>query len=535
RHLSTATATRQQVEDLSLFVKDGYSFHGPLRNPKVQRKYAIKHLDYLWGSRAPRKAMEPDSVSFFGFPKEWTPPEASFAVRGIKNRDSVAFTRDEIVSPNKTVTAVVEDSFCNLKDPRRAFRTSQIVLKDLKNPNQDPEILVPTEKPRSVLRMLGWGSDGTELYYANLGPRLSSLNAISVTGNAREIYREEAGFSLPNPSSEISNDRRTVVLVRTTNIIPDELVKIDLISGRLTTLWSPNNTFKTKAQPRVRFLAVEGCDADFYGRLYLPSDYDKGKKYPLVFTNYVSGPGFDASVGDEVPVLAFVNQGIAVFAMNSREANITSSTRDFRFEISRMEKPLCALEWVHRRLTDEGVIDPQRCGLTGLSYGAEIAMYAYWKTKIFRAVSVAAGSVEPTTYVSGGIPFATFLDSQGFDPPDVSYGRWRELSAGLNGRPDLPPLLIQSSDGEEYFTVETWFRLRRAGAAVEWYEYPGEGHVKRGPANKWWVYQRNLDWFRYWLKSEEDPDSAKAEQYVRWHKLQKLGPKDDPRPVQKVP
>jgi hypothetical protein len=28
-----------------------------------------------------------------------------------------------------------------------------------------------------------------------------------------------------------------------------------------------------------------------------------------------------------------------------------------------------------------------------------------------------------------------------------------------------------------------------------------------------------VDWYSFWLKGEEDPDSAKAEQYVRWKKM----------------
>jgi hypothetical protein len=28
-----------------------------------------------------------------------------------------------------------------------------------------------------------------------------------------------------------------------------------------------------------------------------------------------------------------------------------------------------------------------------------------------------------------------------------------------------------------------------------------------------------VDWFRFWLKNEEDPDPAKAEQYKRWREL----------------
>jgi len=51
---------------------------------------------------------------------------------------------------------------------------------------------------------------------------------------------------------------------------------------------------------------------------------------------------------------------------------------------------------------------------------------------------------------------------------------------------------------------------------VEWYIYLDEGHVKFQPRGKLVVYQRNLDWMRFWLQGEEDPDTAKAEQYAWW-------------------
>ena len=34
--------------------------------------------------------------------------------------------------------------------------------------------------------------------------------------------------------------------------------------------------------------------------------------------------------------------------------------------------------------------------------------------------------------------------------------------------------------------------------------------------------QGDVDWFRFWLKGEEDPDPTKAEQYARWRELRKL-------------
>ena len=34
--------------------------------------------------------------------------------------------------------------------------------------------------------------------------------------------------------------------------------------------------------------------------------------------------------------------------------------------------------------------------------------------------------------------------------------------------------------------------------------------------------QGNMDRFCFWLKGEEDPDPAKAEQYARWRELRTL-------------
>lgn len=45
------------------------------------------------------------------------------------------------------------------------------------------------------------------------------------------------------------------------------------------------------------------------------------------------------------------------------------------------------------------------------------------------------------------------------------------------------------------------------------------------------AYERNLDWFRYWLQGYEDPNPAKAEQYKHWEAMcdaQKTNRPDSP-------
>jgi dipeptidyl aminopeptidase/acylaminoacyl peptidase len=514
--------TQAQPEDRALLVKDGYRFYGPLTNPKTRGKFIIQKWNYSWGEQAPTEVGSPEAPSYLGFPDEWAEgrPDSNIALK--QSTSEKVSLKDQTPSPDTTRIAFVEEAMRDLQSPGFSYRVSRIIVKQTRNGDAQPLVLVPYGSHEMSFTILGWSPDGKRLYYLCLAPQFSSVNSVTLEGRTREIWKDESG--LTTGPGRISEDGNTAVFVRSTNVTPDELLKVDLQTGSSTVLVSPNAVFQTKTLPTVRFMPIEGISGDFYGRLYLPVGDEKGKRYPLVFTNYVSGPGFYASVGDEVPILTLTAHGIAVFALNSRGVNEASQTGDFRMEISRVQRPLRAMEWVRRKLTEQGIIDPERCGLTGLSYGAEIAMYAYWKSTIFRAISVASTSWEPMNYVLAGMPYSKFLDKRGFAlPDDGAYTKWKELSAGLNARSDLPPLLIQSSDDEEYFgTIETWFRLRRTGAQVEWYEYPNEGHVKRSPDDKWWVYQRNLDWLRFWLKDEEDPDPTKAEQYTRWRELRNL-------------
>jgi hypothetical protein len=47
-------------------------------------------------------------------------------------------------------------------------------------------------------------------------------------------------------------------------------------------------------------------------------------------------------------------------------------------------------------------------------------------------------------------------------------------------------------------------------------------HVMTNPTQRLAAENTNVDWFRFWLKGEEDPDLAKADQYGRWRELRLL-------------
>ena len=77
------------------------------------------------------------------------------------------------------------------------------------------------------------------------------------------------------------------------------------------------------------------------------------------------------------------------------------------------------MEHLAKALVEEGLIDGERIGIHGLSYGAEIAMYALWKSKLFRTASVAATSWTPSRFPDGGLNYVKDLEARGFSDPDA--------------------------------------------------------------------------------------------------------------------
>jgi hypothetical protein len=463
-----ATQANSEPKDAALLVKDGFEPY-LLTNPKKGPATIIRNWEVRWDSVQALELPSDSTPQYFNFPAEdyWDGKELR-TLPGRRIPELVEHTHSPVLNQSQDQPEIVVDAGAEKSIVRLVKgRTSRTIL-------EDDSILVP--------------------YYAES------------TDPRRRAY--------------ISNDERVAVVLRSTNFMPDELVRIDALAGTMVAIFSPNDIFREKTKGlSVRLMSAPAESGGVSGRLFLPRNYVKGEKYPLVFTTYLGTPGFNLS--DEVPILPLLDHGIAVFALHATDlAIIPGRNGNLDAQLQRVERPRQSMEWVIRILANEGIIDPDKCGVSGLSYGSEISMYAYWRSTAFRTVSSTTASWDPMAYSIGGPAFATALDDRGLlRPQDGTYERWKRISASLNARPTLPPLLWQSPESERIEEMQSWQELRRAGAQVEWLEYPGEGHSKRHPANEWWVNQRNLDWFRFWLKNEEDPDRGEAEQYARWREM----------------
>jgi dipeptidyl aminopeptidase/acylaminoacyl peptidase len=304
----------------------------------------------------------------------------------------------------------------------------------------------------------------------------------------------------------------------------------------------------TLAHPEeVRWRTSTGFEAS--GLLLLPTNYAKGTKYPLVIHTKPFGSFFVCSFGD-FPSFApqpLANAGV----MYLGQIGTTDSTQreeDYypkgypgyqgRGGVAEAAFAMDLWESAVKALDEQGLVDSSRVGIIGFSRTGWYTEYILAHSKVhYRAATVAdnaqyslgeywllhdAGTIKLQDLTYGGPPYGATLKN------------WLDHSVSFNlDKIHTPLLMEQMGYGIHYDKVEApplslavsfevFSGLNRLNKPVELYYYPNEDHTPEHPQARLATMQRNVDWFRFWLKGEEDPDPAKAEQYKRWRELRKL-------------
>jgi dipeptidyl aminopeptidase/acylaminoacyl peptidase len=312
---------------------------------------------------------------------------------------------------------------------------------------------------------------------------------------------------------------------------PRRVVLLDPATGKSELVFDPNPEFKSirlGSVRRLRWRNARGLEA--WGDLVLPAGRRRGRKLPLVVVQYHSRGFLRGGTGDEYPVFLLAERGFAVLSLE-RPPSVAMSVPGLKT----VEAANTANQqgWADRRslfsslqagvrlALATGDIDPARLGITGLSDGATSARFALINSDLFAAAAISSCCVEPKTAMTyGGIAFAEFNRAIGFPPATVDDPAfWRPMSLALNaGRMDTP-LLMQLADEEYLLALEAFEALRENEKPVEMYVFPDEQHIKTQPAHRLAIYERNLDWFDFWLRCREDPAAGKARQYERWRAM----------------
>lgn len=358
------------------------------------------------------------------------------------------------------------------------------------------------------------------------------LARIRRSGEVQELTA--AGSSLTNCS--IDKAFTMGVCISQSMTSPPELVRFDPRQGGIVPVESlaPRHAAiaPLKVVPRT-WTNRHGYVAS--GFVVYPRHYRVGRKYPAILVTHGSDAD-ETFVNEgfqwEYPVQAWAEKGYVVIAMNEPAA---SGSKDIQAALAQWggSKPgplpikrVQDLIWINdvlsfedaiKELAAEGLVDADRVGIAGYSFGSQTVNVTMTQSKMFRAASSGDGGyLEPHGYFVATRSYRQIFGGSPFDPAAVP--NYQRLSPTFRAAKAAGPVLQQVASGSAS-QLALHVALREAGVPSELVYYPNESHLFHQPKHRLAAMRENIDWFDFWLLGKEDPDPAKARQYRRWQAM----------------
>jgi hypothetical protein len=304
------------------------------------------------------------------------------------------------------------------------------------------------------------------------------------------------------------------------------IVALDPEDSRKSLLMDLNPDFKNLAFGRVE--QVEWTDTagnKVSGGLYWPPDFVAGRKYPLVIQTHGFNPdrfSIDGPWGTAFAAQPLASKGVFVLQVNDISARWSQTPDEAPHAMVTYEE---AINFLDKR----NLIDRNKVGLMGFSRTCLYVAYTLTHSKYtFSAGIIADG---PDAGYFQYMAFSNANPSLAIDAEALNGGApfGDALSLWLDRSPPFlmdrvrAPLQIQALGSASLLLQWEWFTgLSRLQKPVDMLYIPHGTHTLEKPWERMVSQQGAVDWFCFWLKGEEDPDPAKAEQYERWRDLRKL-------------
>ena len=351
-----------------------------------------------------------------------------------------------------------------------------------------------------------------------------------------EFQREGDGWRRVDPAAPAATGVR--LELREGLDTPPLLVAVEGVDPHAVTVIDPNPQLKTRFD-LGRAERIEGTVDDtvrWEGLLFLPPNYDRRRRYPLVIQSvygsaiadeftlygYLQGYGLGPSLIPPYPGRLLAQHDVLVLQLNIA-GDTGSGTPSEAHHRAR------AFEQAARQLIDAGRVDALRVGLIGFSRNGFYVEYALAHSGFPYAAAIAAdhwqsdyvtqtllGYGDSASGVNGGAPFGPTLSA------------WLKTTPAFNAERIRTPLLqIEQSSGLVGVVLrwELFERLRTLGKPVELWVIPNASlgvHNTQNPEQLIAIQSRVIEWFRFWLSDEEVRERSKRAQYQRWRRLREL-------------
>jgi len=445
-------------------------------------------------------------------------------------------------------------------------RSSQVYTLDLKTRHLE-------QRTRHLTSVLAYRVNVNEeiLFLAEANSREKDKNKVEKTGitvaeeplvdilsenhsspSSPELFRQEVGRSevelrgkeLPKEEripGQVSGKHNREVATATVSVTveedmntPQKLYITDLRTKRKAMFLDLNPQFSRLNFAKIELVTWKGTDGKDVlngGGLYFPQGYMPGTRYPLVIlTHHFQEDLFmiDGPWGSGYAAQPLAAKGFVVLAVHHAVGFYDHGPTEASSEMAMYEG---AIDYLDER----GLIDRNRVGV--FSFSRTVYHLAY--TMTHSQYRIAAAIMEEG--VDGGYiqyitsPFLAKEYEPKYGGPAWGPARdaWMRDAPGFNLDRVKSPIRIMEHGRAGALEQWEWFSgLRLLHRPVEMVLLPNAGsgeHLLKKPYERLISAQGAVDWFCFWLKGEEDPDAAKAEQYTRWRELKRLQEENEKR------
>lgn len=362
---------------------------------------------------------------------------------------------------------------------------------------------------RGHIEWIAWKDARTVVYLAGEGT-MNTLNLSDARGGKRSVILRSdlTGVVFEAPASTADFKRHAFVC--SSPSIPSDVYFWEYGNElkRLTTLnpWVSDRTLAR--QEVIRYAARDGREIEAI--LYYPLDYREGERYPLVVSVH-GGPESHYSNGWHSryfqPPQVLAARGYFVFLPNYR------SSTGYGVEVVRTDhlgdpagKEFDDVADGIDHLVGEGLVDPDRVGLGGGSYGGYAAAWfsSYYTDKVKAACMFVGISDLVSKRGTTDIPYEELLVHSGrkleemwelsLERSPIYHARKSKTAVLILGGKDDPR--VDPSQSLEYYV-----RLKMNDhPAVRLVQYPGEGHGNQKRPGRADVLHRSLEWLDWYVK-----------------------------------
>ena len=360
------------------------------------------------------------------------------------------------------------------------------------------ELVLPLEEDeesRPSRSVQSWSEDGRYIYftYSASDEWQRGLKRLDLQSGVIETMMLDENLYR---SFNFSDDGGTVIYRMSDGNRPDEIwAASENFSERkqLTDLNSQLADLPLSKTELIEYLDIDGNT--LYGILYYPVGYEPGRKYPLVAEIYEQ----------------FFDNGY------NENMNLITAQGWFGFRPSvRFEEGFPGEAWLKavpsaiNKLVDRGIVDNDKIGVYGQSYGGYAVNLLITQTDRFAAAANVSGKVNIISFL-GDSPRITTRNYRAAEIGQDRIGatlweqpqKYIEHSAIMFADRINTPLLMLSGEGDWNVPAtnqrEMYYALRRLGKEVVWVNYMSGGHgAGRASSSEDFVdhWERMFDWFR---------------------------------------